>query len=295
MRPLSVGELLDAAFTAVRRSFAPLVLCTLVVVVPVSIISTLVSAASNEQAFDLGGSTTVDDGRAGLVLAGNAANLLLALLAQTLAAAACLRLVGGDAVGSRVGAGASLRYAAARLGPLLLVALLYGLALVGGLLLFLVGAIWLGILFVFATPVLLFEGQSGVAAMRRSRHLVEGSWWRVFGVLLVGNLIVLVLQTILLAIAGAALVDSTSEATNAVVVTLVTIVALALSLPFTSALQAYVYFDLRARKEGFDLELLARGFGEPSATSPVEGRPRADAGSSVGGFLPPQAPPPRGG
>ena len=44
MRPLSTGELLDAAFSAVRRNFATLVMCTLVVVVPVSILNTLIYA-----------------------------------------------------------------------------------------------------------------------------------------------------------------------------------------------------------------------------------------------------------
>lgn len=293
MRPLSVGELLDAAFSAVRRNFGPLVLCVLVVVVPVSILGTLISASSNEAAFDLDATTTTSS--AGLVAAGTVANGLIGLVAQTLAAAACLRLVGADVLGNRVGAGGSLRYAAKRLGPLLLVAVLYALALFGGLLLLLVGAIWLGILFIFATPALLFEGKRGTEAMGRSRQLVKGSWWRVFGVMVVGYLIVIVLTAVVGAIVGLALINSDSELTNAIALTVVNILALALALPFTSALLAYVYFDLRVRKEGFDLALLARGIGEPDAApSQVEGLPASDGPSSGGGFLPPQPPPPGG-
>lgn len=302
MRPLSVGELLDAAFSAVRRNFGALVLCTLVIVVPVSILNTLISASSNDAAFDFGSSATISEDEIGVFLAGTGATVLLSLLAQTLTAAACLRMIGGDVVGSPSSAGESLRYAAQRLGPLLWIAVLYLVALVVGVLLFFVGAIWLGVLFSLATPALLFEEARGVSAMKRSRQLIADHWWRVFGALVVGYLIVAVLQGMLGGLIGSViLVNSDSELLNAAVLTAVNIIALAVTLPFASALIAYIYFDLRVRKEGFDLALLARGIGRDGgglggnggSASPVEGLPPADAPPSSG-FLPPQAPPPRG-
>ncbi len=291
MRPLSVGELLDAAFSAVRRNFGPLVLCTLVIVVPVSILNTLITASSSDTAFDFASSTSLDQDNVGTLLAGRGATALLSLLAQTLTAAACLRMVGGDVVGSPARPGASLRYAAARLGPLLWVTLLYAVALVVGVLMCFVGAVWLGVLFCLATPALLFEEARGAGAMRRSRQLIEGHWWRVFGALIVGYLIVVVLQAMLGGlIGGVVLVNSDSELLNAAILTVVNIVALAVSLPFLSALVAYIYFDLRVRKEGFDLALLARGIGSDGAPSDVgvAGLPTTDTPST--GFLPPQPP-----
>ncbi len=297
MKPLSVGELLDAAFSAVRRNFGTLVLCTLVIVVPVSILNTLVLASSNEAAFDFAGQSTLTDDDLGLALGGTAITNLISLLAQTLTAAACLRAIGGDIVGSPAGAGASLRYAFGRFLPLLWVAILYTLALIGGVLLCIVGIVWTWVLFSLATPALLFEDKRGTAAMGRSRQLIADHWWRVFGVLVVGFLIVGVLSAMLGGLLGSViLADSNNTLLNATVSTLVNIAALAVTTPFTAALTAYIYFDLRVRKEGFDLALLARGIGAPSSapTSPVEGLPAPDAPPSSG-FLPPQAPPPRGG
>ena len=66
---------------------------------------------------------------------------------------------------------------------------------------------------------------------------------------------------------------------------------LAVSLPFASALVAYIYFDLRVRKEGFDLALLARGMGGDgggSGATGIAGLPAEPAPST--GFLPPQPP-----
>ncbi|MGW4630994.1 hypothetical protein ACWEMU_33745, partial [Streptomyces rubiginosohelvolus] len=43
-------------------------------------------------------------------------------------------------------------------------------------------AVWLWVRFSLAPTVVVFEGQSPVAALRRSAQLVRGTWWRVFGV-----------------------------------------------------------------------------------------------------------------
>ena len=287
MRPLSAGELLEAAFGAVQRNFRVLALCTLVAVAPVTILATLVEAATTEGAFDFSADTAIDEDELGAYIAGSAITGLLGLVASVLATAACLRAVGGAIFGATVTASESLGYAFARLGPLLWVAVLTLLAALGGLLLLVVGAIWLGVLFSLATPALLFEDRRGAAALGRSRDLMRDNWWRVFGVLVVMYLIAFVIQGVLVGALTALLADSGSEALNAVLLTVANLVSSAVTLPLVAALTTYVYFDLRVRKEGLDPEAIARGFGSgPSAT--VAGLPAESPPG--GGFLPPRPP-----
>ena len=67
------------------------------------------------------------------------------------------------------------------------------------------------------------------------------------------------------------------------------LVGSALTLPYTAAVTAVVYFDLRVRKEGYDLELLARGVGvDPPPEDPSD-RPPGPA-VPVGGWGAPTAP-----
>jgi hypothetical protein len=274
MRPQSVGELLDAAFAAVRRNFGSLVLCTLVVVVPVAILNTLIAGLTRERAFDFTAPATVTQDEIGPLLAGSVAAQVLSAVAQTLATAACLRTLGGDLVNAPAAARESLGFAVSRIGPLLWVAALFACALLVGLLMFLVGAIWLGVLFCLATPAVLFEDARGAEAMRRSWQLVTGHWWHVFAVQLLAFLFGLVVAFVLDAlVAGVFLADSDAELANAVFVTFASIAAYAVALPVAAALLTYVYFDLRVRKEGFDHELLAARMRPP-----------------MGGFLPPKAP-----
>jgi hypothetical protein len=292
VRPLTAGELLDAAFSAVRRNFGALAMCTLVAVVPVSILSTLVEASTTDSAFDYSSQTTIERGEVGAYVAGTVVTSLLSLIAFSLATAACLRAVGGDIVGRKISAGESLGFAFERLGALLWVALLSLLALIAGLPLCLVGSIWLGVMFSLATPALLFEDHHGVAAMRRSRDLIKDNWWRVFGVLVVMYLIVFVIQGVLIgALAAVILTSSENEVLNAVLVTAGNIVAYALTLPLGAALTTYIYFDLRVRKEGFDIQLLAERIGQGGSAAPassgVAGLPADEGG---GGFLPPRPP-----
>jgi hypothetical protein len=72
------------------------------------------------------------------------------------------------------------------------------------------------------------------------------------------------------------------------------VVGLLITTPFQSALLAVVYFDLRVRQEGFDLELLARGIGAgavPAELSdpPDELWPHPTAGGDPNALWPPPA------
>ena len=87
--------------------------------------------------------------------------------------------------------------------------------------------------------------------MRRSRQLVQGHWWRVFGALIVGYLIVGVLQGMLGALlGGVVLVHSDSQLLNAVVLTAVNIVALAVTLPFAVGRVTLIVASVRSTALG---------------------------------------------
>lgn len=75
--------------------------------------------------------------------------------------------------------------------PMLLGAMLIYLAGVAlGLVLLIVPGIWLAFRWYFVTQSVVVDGRRGIGALERSASLVDGSWWRVFGIVLVFNLIV---------------------------------------------------------------------------------------------------------
>ncbi len=117
------------------------------------------------------------------------------------------------------------------------------------------------------------ERAGPIAAIGRSWELTRGHWWRTFGTLLVLWLLWLVLDialgaTLLGAIATA---DDMSQATYAVLQTALSIVLNAIVYPLIAAIISVIYYDLRVRNEGFDLQLLAQGVG--ADTSRFESAP----------------------
>ena len=89
-----------------------------------------------------------------------------------------------------------------------------------------------------------------------------------------------------------------SEVTVAVLTTIVNILVYAITYPLWAAVITVLYYDLRVRNEGFDLQLLAQGVGaDASRFETAPERPEAAPApgsigppSSGGGFAPPEGP-----
>jgi hypothetical protein len=165
------------------------------------------------------------------------------------------------------------------------VLLVSGAGVAGGIAVFLavVALLVLGPLlwvrFAFAAPALLLEQLGVVSALRRSWRLSIGSWWRTFGILLLTGIIAGVANGLLSVpfalfggVVGEAMGsdggDPTTLSAGYAVATSIgnigTVVATAVTAPFSAAVTALLYIDLRIRREGLDVAL-ARAAAEPPA------------------------------
>jgi hypothetical protein len=130
-----------------------------------------------------------------------------------------------------------------------------------------------------AAPALMLENASVTTAMRRSWRIVRGSTWRVFGILLLAGIIVNIGQAVitvpvgLLAALPAAGQASPYESLPITFAQLLisgvgSIVAGAIFYPFSAAVSALLYIDLRMRREGLDVRLAqAAAEGTPAGTA----------------------------
>lgn len=75
------------------------------------------------------------------------------------------------------------------LGALIITGLLSGLGVLGGLILLVIPGLILATWWFVASPVVMLENLSGVDALKRSRELVRGNGWTVFGLFIVVSLI----------------------------------------------------------------------------------------------------------
>lgn len=295
LRPLRVGEALDAAVKIYLGNAGQLVKTVLVVLVPFQVLAALIQSST------LSSATLVD----GKVLFPTATDLstyvtgqivinVVGVLVVLLANAACFRAVSEAYLGESPQWRESVGFGFRRLGSVFWLSLVTVVLLIFAFIALIVPGIWLSIAWSVALPALLFERVKGFSALRRSFSLVSGRWWPTFGTLLVAIVILFVVQFVIGLVAGAiigGLVPGTS--TNVAVLIAVSavfgVVSRMISTPFIAACVTVIYYDLRVRKEGLDLELLAQGIGRSAAGTGAGGSGLAAPSSSV---PPPSMPPP---
>jgi hypothetical protein len=304
LRPLRVGEILDVAIKIYLRNARTLFKISLLVVAPVQVLgmvilaSTVPDPAFLRSGFDApqpGSQIAVSTTELWSWIIGTIVVTLLAYVASILATGACFKAVSDAYLGEQSDWRTSLRFARSRLRSLLWVTTLGTILAALALVALIVPGVWLWVSWSVAVPVLMTEGIKGREALRRSFRLVKGLWWRTFGVILLSTLVAAVLSGILSSVfIGLSFTDVSDSALGSILLDgLSRLVSGVLVTPFQAACIAVIYFDLRVRKEGFDLQLLADRVGVvlPEGARPDLLPPQPPATS---GDQPPFWPPPPG-
>lgn len=321
LRPLGVGGLIDAGIKIYTSRWRTLVTAVGVVTVPVLLLSALVQVSAGSPTGFLRtnsqtGTASFEGRSFGIFLASTLIVSLLGVVANAIATAAAFRAVSGAYLGDDPDWHMSLRFARERFRSVLLVVVLTSLATLLGVLACGIGLFWALGVFSVAMPVLLVEDARGRAALGRSRRLVKGRFWPVLGVVLLSTIMTTFIQGAIAAPAIALVLTHSNHVLTVGVQTFGNMVGVVLVTPFTAAVTMALYVDLRIRKEGFDLMLLAQRLGTgmpaggfPHQPGPVEtvpvwgGAPPGPPGPPPGGawwrpspttLPPPPAPPPPG-
>ena len=273
LRPLGVGEILDSSFRLYRRRFGALVSVCAVVVIPLALVQLVVTVSAPETTTvtrfgsSTFRSTSVSSGtQLFLLLFG----LLISGFNIALAQGAAMRILSDHYLGTETSWSESLRYAFTRFGSLLWVVILSGLAWIFGAMLCFIPGIYLYVSFAVVMPVRLIEDERGGQALSRSRALVAGRWWPTFSTLLVVLLITTTLTLVITALVGGSTILATNTAsstTTRVVTGLLTAGVNVIVTPISAAVATIIYFDLRVRKEGFDLALMIQRLDRPTVAA----------------------------
>jgi hypothetical protein len=163
--------------------------------------------------------------------------LLISLVATALFTGMVVQLVADVQDGRRDGSARDLlRAATPVLGQLLLVSIVIAVCVLVGIVLIVVPGLILITIWAVAIPVVVLERLPGLQPLGRSRELVRGNGWQVFGVILLLVLLVIVL-------AGVLQVAADSAGTGVGIV--VRVVVGVLTAPLSALASAVLYFELR--------------------------------------------------
>jgi hypothetical protein len=164
-------------------------------------------------------------------------SLIIELVAGTLFTGMVVQLVADVQDGRRdASPGQLLRAATPVMGQLILVGIVAGIGIVIGFVLIIIPGLILLTVWSLVAPVVVLENPGVFAALRRSRELVRGNGWQVFGVIVVLYLLVGVLAFIIEAAAASA---------GSGVGIVARVVVGVLTAPLTALAASVLYFQLR--------------------------------------------------
>lgn len=255
--PMRVGEMLDAAINLYRLHWKTFIGIVAFVLVPLTFLqSFLLRELPQGFSFDPPTPEITESEAVRVLVSVVGFGLVQFLFVVPFLTAAFSRASADAYLGGEPSVGETYRFAISRVRSILWVSFLIGLAVLGGVILLIIPAIIFGIRFTFSAIVVVVEGRRGTQAMRRSWRLSKGSFWKIVGTLLLAGILRGVVRGILgfpFTIA-AAQVGSGGWILSAVGSSLAEIV----TQPFYAIIGVLLYFDLRIRKEGFDLALMAQ-------------------------------------
>ena len=302
-RPMALGDIFDEAFDLYKKNFLFLLLVTAVVVVPLQILAPVLALrypAEPSLALllhnNFGDFVSADALRQlGPAFSGPA---IFSPLYPLISAVEIVALAGACSacyLGEPQRLWTFYQVPLRRFVPLVFTALLYALPMLLGLVVCYVGVLVPAIFFAFTAHTFALEGKNFGRALGRSSQLAGGYAGRVLGSLILLELIAAIVGLgiqlplvyafdVLLNVTpgtdvlfgGGSAVSALSEQRRIVTDISRGLAHLVLT-PFVFSVMTVLYYDLRVRKEAFDIELLARGLRYPPL-------------SALNGYLPPASP-----
>ena len=337
LRPLGLGDILNGAVTSARRNPAATFGLAAIVMTIYGILTAIIEAAERSQSGRLTSlQHTLQNGQnlsphqidsavtdvLGVLLPAFALTIVLSLVMTSALTGMLSVVIGRGILGRTVRLGEAWR--ASRLGAVIgtsLLLLLIGIcvplpvavvavvlvllhlgpvaaiiAVLGGIA-SVVFEILLGIRLSLALPALMLERTTPRNAIARSWELSRGSFWRLFGILLLTEIVVGIAATLLslpftilgnLAGGSSNVFSLTASASVAAVIlgAIGGIVASTIARPVSAGVAVLLYADLRMRREGLDLVL--RSAAESQALTGDEfgtaWRPARGPGSQLPGW-----------
>lgn len=165
------------------------------------------------------------------------------LVVAPLITAICIYALRSVAAGGSPGAREAIVKGFEQFSPIFFAVLLAALGILLGAVLIVPG-IYLFVRWYFVPQTVVLENAHGPAALRSSAGLVEGFWWRTFGLIVLVNVLALLVVVVL----GAPFTAAADRADRAVWALVGEIVASSVVQPFGALYSTLLYFDLRARQ-----------------------------------------------
>jgi hypothetical protein len=264
--PMSVGQILDRTFRLYREDFVHFVTIVAVVQVPLGLVGLLLQRLG-PYGFARRGQAGAAGEQLLLFIAASLGAAFIYAVAASLLRGALVKSVSESYLGNDVSVGQAYRFVLPKVGSLLWASILVGVICMIGYMLLIVPGVIFSLWLMLTTPAIVVEGRTASRALGRSKALTGGNLGKVFGVALIVFLIGIAFGLVFNFAGGfiGVLASRPGSLAYTVVTQGFSVAGQVLMAPIGAIAVILLYYDLRIRKEGFDLEMLAQSMGAKEA------------------------------
>jgi len=263
---MTTGVLLDRAFRLYTSNFSLMLGITAAAYVPFYLIMVIIESR-------VGVNVQAPSGGLSTLLFQIVFMILWASIAFPIASGAATYAISERYLGNEVTIGEALRLALSRFWTLSIAQITATIRVMFGFLLLIVpGILWM-LSYSLIVPAILVEGQNATPSLRRSRDLVKDHRGKVFCVMFIVNLLQGLLALGVSMISG--MIFNSDSGSGAVLNSAMNNLLSIFLTPLGIVATILLYYDMRIRKEGFDLEMLSRAItpdAESVAAAPTPSR-----------------------
>lgn len=267
MRPLSLGEILDRTFTLYRKNFLLFLgisaiphLLTLALNITQVFFAKLPNVPRPPAPVEQFQTHAASGGVMAFGIVGAIVGFVIYVLVYLFSQGGTIYAVSDLYLGRYTTIGGSLRRMWGQLGSLFGVTILNGLAVLGGLLFLVVPGIYVACRLITCVPAALLEDLGARDSLERSWDLTRDNAGRSFLIgllyfaLLYGVLLVFTVPFTIMTVMS--MKDPSMMRTSLVLAQVGTFAAQVLVSPFLLIATSVFYYDLRVKKEAFDIQIL---------------------------------------
>jgi MFS family permease len=258
LHPMTLSDILDGAFKLYKANVVTILIIAGAFIVPVNLISAFLQRDTfgGKSIFDaINDPNSIDTTNDNRIITSLIVTLVGIVLAPLIAGAVS-RVVSASYLGQREPPGSALIVTLKRSWALLIAFVLVHIMEVFGFALCIFPGICVMTMFVSVAPAIVVERLGPLRGMARSWRLSAARFWPVMGIALLSGLLASMLGNILVTPFTFA-AFAIGYHWGWILIALSTIVASLITQPFVAIVATLIYFDLRIRKEGFDLEMIA--------------------------------------
>ena len=290
-RPMGAMDILDEVVDIYKSNFALLLGVAAIIYVPMSIISGL-TADRTGSSTRVGWETLAVLPFEAIVTGALAFGISERYLGKSVSIADCYRRILRLPVLLPL-VGAVLIRSTITIGPLVAVMLVFfpnipkdpsrmtpevAARLLAWSALMMLGMLWMIVLsmkLLLVESALVIERKGALASIARSWKATRGSFWKALGIFVVVGLVWLTVYCIIvlpvqIPIGQKATAGEPVSASSLWLLVILTTIITTLVIPVTSATKILIYYDIRIRKEAFDLEILAAELDRKAKENAIE-------------------------